>query len=117
MFTRMIQHGSDNLMSPYLKFLKKYYINDVHKFNYIIMSKKEVNVNEVREQIAEYLTRAERGEETIIKRYTTKIAKIVPYEEKSREKLPDLSEFRESLGVSSGQPAGELLREMRNNDW
>ena len=80
------------------------------------MSKKEANVNEVREQIAEYLTRAERGEETIIKRYSKKVAKIVPYEEKSRKKLPDLSDFRHSLGVSSEQPAGELLREMREND-
>lgn len=80
------------------------------------MSKKEVNVNEVREQLAEYLTRAERGEETIIKRYSTKIAKIIPYEEKPRKKLPDLSEFRQSLGVTSEQPAGELLREMRNSD-
>lgn len=80
------------------------------------MSKKEVNVNEVRQQIAEYLTRAERGEETIIKRYSSKIAKIVPYEEKSRERLPDLSEFRKSLGVQSAQPAGDLLREMRNSD-
>ena len=80
------------------------------------MSKKEANVNEIREQIAEYLTRAERGEETIIKRYSKKVAKIVPYEEKSRKKLPDLSDFRQSLGVSSEQPAGELLREMREND-
>lgn len=80
------------------------------------MSKKEVNVNEVRQQIAEYLTRAERGEETIIKRYSTKIAKIVPYEEKPAKKLPDLSNFRQSLGVTSEQTAGDLLREMRDND-
>jgi len=80
------------------------------------MSKKEVNVNEVRQRIAEYLTRAERGEETVIKRYSSKIAKIVPYEEKTRKKLPDLSDFRQSLGVSSDQPAGELLRDMRNDD-
>ena len=80
------------------------------------MSKKEVNVNEVRQQIAEYLTRAERGEETVIKRYSSKIAKIVLYEEKTRKKLPDLSDFRQSLGVSSDQPAGELLRDMRNDD-
>lgn len=80
------------------------------------MSKKEANVNEIREQIAEYLARAERGEETIIKRYSKKVAKIVPYEEKSRKKLPDLSDFRQSLGVSSERPAGELLREMREND-
>lgn len=80
------------------------------------MSNKEVNVNEVREQIAEYLTRAERGEETIIKRYSKKIAKIVPYQESPRQKLPDLSDFRQSHGITSERPAGELLREMRNND-
>lgn len=62
------------------------------------MSKNEVNVNEVREQIAKYLTKAERGEEIIIKRYSSKIAKIVPYEEKPRTQLPDLSDFRKSLG-------------------
>ena len=80
------------------------------------MSKKEVNVNEVREKIAEYLTRAERGEETIIRRYSTKIAKIVPYEEAPRERLPDLSDFRKSLGVTTEKPSGVLLREMRNSD-
>lgn len=80
------------------------------------MKKKEINVNEVREQIAEYLTRAERGEEIIIKRYSSRIAKIVPYEEKHRAQLPDLSDFRKSLGVTSEQSSGDLLREMRNSD-
>ena len=80
------------------------------------MNKKEVNVNEVRQQIAEYLTRAERGEETVIKRYSSKIAKIVPYEEQPKKKLPDLSDFRKSLGVTSERPAGKLIREMRDND-
>ncbi|MFO7847267.1 MAG: type II toxin-antitoxin system Phd/YefM family antitoxin [Balneolaceae bacterium] len=80
------------------------------------MNKKEINVNEVREQIAEYLTRAERGEEFIIKRYSRKIAKIVPYDDKHRVKLPDLTDFRKSLGVTSEQSSGDLLREMRNSD-
>ena len=80
------------------------------------MEKKNVNVNEVRERIAEYLTRAEHGEETIIKRYSKKIAKIVPYEKTSRTQLPDLSEFRRSLGVTSDQPAGDFLRDMRENE-
>ena len=80
------------------------------------MSKKEANVNEVRQHIAEYLSRAERGEETVIKRYSEKIAKITPYDENPRKKLPDLSDFRKSLGVTSKRPAGELLRVMRDND-
>ncbi|CAN5178157.1 hypothetical protein BH23BAC3_BH23BAC3_27420 [soil metagenome] len=80
------------------------------------MNKKEVNVNEVREQMAEYLTRAERGEEIIIKRYARKVAKIVPYEEDNQKKLPDLSKFRKSLDVQPDQPAADFLREMRDND-
>lgn len=80
------------------------------------MSKKEANVNEVRQHIAEYLSRAERGEETVIKRYSEKIAKITPYDEKPKKKLPDLSGFRKSLGITSEQSAGELLREMRDSD-
>lgn len=83
---------------------------------HIIMDKKEANVNEVRDQISEYLSRAERGEETIIKRYSKKVAKIVPYKEKSIAHLPDLSDFRQSLGIKSASPAGDFIREMRNND-
>lgn len=81
-----------------------------------IMNKKEINVNEVREQMAEYLTRAERGEEIIIKRYSRKVARIVPYEEENQKKLPNLSEFRELLGVQSDQPAADVLRVMRDSD-
>jgi len=80
------------------------------------MDKKETNVNEVREQMAEYLSRAERGEEIIIKRYSRKVAKLVPYEENIQKKLPDLSEFRKSLGVHADQPAADFLREMRDSD-
>lgn len=58
------------------------------------MSKKEANFNEIRKQPAEYLTRTKRGEETIIKQYSSRIAKIVPFEEQPRKKLPDLSEFK-----------------------
>ena len=80
------------------------------------MKKKEANVNEVRDNLAEYLSDAEKGNETVIKRYSKKIARIVPYETSEKKKLPDLSEFRNSLGVSLDKPAGEIIRQMRDEE-
>lgn len=80
------------------------------------MDDKEVNVNEVREHLAEYLSKAERGEEIIIKRYSKKVARIVAYEEKQKGQLPDLTEFRKEVGVLPGKSLADTVREMRDNE-
>lgn len=80
------------------------------------MDKKEANVNQVRDNLAEYLSDAEKGRETVIKRYSKKIALIVPYQSDKKKTLPDLTGFRKSLKTSLKKPAGEIIRNMREEE-
>lgn len=75
---------------------------------------KKVPVNEVREQLAKYLTEAERGEEVVITRHNKPIAKLVNYEEPKKPKFPDMEEFRNNLNVK-GSVLSTLL-EMRKEE-
>ncbi|MAO64190.1 MAG: hypothetical protein CL666_04255 [Balneola sp.] len=78
---------------------------------------KKVPVNKVREQLAKYLTEAERGEEVIITKHNKPIAKLVNYEEpktNQKKKFPDMDEFRKSLKVKGS--VLETLLEMRNEE-
>ena len=76
---------------------------------------KKVPVNKVREQLAKYLTEAERGEEVIITRHNKPIDKLVNYEEpEKKKKFPDMSEFRKSLKVKGS--VLETLLETRNEE-
>jgi prevent-host-death family protein len=76
---------------------------------------KKVPVNEVREQLAKYLTEAERGEEeVIITRHNKPVAKLVNYEEPKKEKFPNMEEFRDSLKVE-GSVLNTLI-EMRDEE-
>ncbi|MBO6586698.1 MAG: type II toxin-antitoxin system Phd/YefM family antitoxin [Gracilimonas sp.] len=75
---------------------------------------KKVPVNEVREQLAKYLTEAERGEEVIITRHNKPVAKLVNYEEPKKEKFSNMEEFRNSLKVE-GSVLNTLI-EMRNEE-
>lgn len=76
---------------------------------------KKVPVNKVREQLAKYLTEAERGEEVIITKHNKPIAKLVNYEEpKKKKKFPDMTEFRKSLNVKGS--VLETLLETRNEE-
>lgn len=75
---------------------------------------KKIQVNEVREHLAKYLTEAEHGEEIVITRHAKPIARLTAYEEQKSD-FPDLTEFRESLDVK-GKPMSEIVIEMRRND-
>lgn len=76
---------------------------------------KKVPVNKVREQLAKYLTEAERGEEVIITRHNKPIAKLVNYQEpETKKKFPDMDEFRKKIKVK-GKPLSETVIEMRRN--
>lgn len=70
---------------------------------------KKVPVNQVREQLAKYLTEAERGEEVVITRHNKPIAKLVNYEEPQKPKFPDMKKFRDSLNVQ-GSVLDTLLK-------
>ncbi|MDR9415097.1 MAG: type II toxin-antitoxin system prevent-host-death family antitoxin [Gracilimonas sp.] len=75
---------------------------------------KKVPVNKVREQLAKYLTEAERGEEVIITKHNKPIAKLVNYEEPKRPKFPDMEKFRKSLDVKGS--VLDTLLETRNEE-
>ena len=75
---------------------------------------KKVQVNEVREKLAKYLSQAEQGEEIIITKHSKPIAKLMPVESK-RSEFPDLSEFREKIAVR-GKSMSEEVSEMRREE-
>ncbi|MGM0586806.1 MAG: type II toxin-antitoxin system Phd/YefM family antitoxin [Bacteroidota bacterium] len=68
---------------------------------------KKVQVNEIREHLATYLTEAERGEEFVVTRHNKPVAKLVPYESQ-KATLPDLEEFRKGISVE-GAPMSEQV--------
>lgn len=75
---------------------------------------KKVQVNEVREKLAKYLSEAEQGEEIIITKHSKPIARLMPVESKKSE-FPDLSEFREKMTVK-GKPMSETVTKMRKEE-
>lgn len=75
---------------------------------------KKVQVNEVREKLAKYLSEAERGEEIIITKHSKPIARLMPIESKKSE-FSDLSEFREKITVK-GKSMSEEISEMRRKE-
>ncbi|MEQ8577089.1 MAG: type II toxin-antitoxin system prevent-host-death family antitoxin [Balneola sp.] len=76
---------------------------------------KKVPVNQVREELAKYLTAAENGEEIIITKHNKPIAKLVNYNEPKKTKLPDMTEFRKQFKVK-GKPMSEFVIDMRKED-
>ncbi|MEX0721735.1 MAG: type II toxin-antitoxin system prevent-host-death family antitoxin [Balneolaceae bacterium] len=76
---------------------------------------KKVPINEVREHLAKYLTKAEHGEEIIITKHNKPIAKLVNYTEAKKPKFPDMTEFRKQFKVK-GKPLSETVIEMRRED-
>ena len=75
---------------------------------------KKVQVNEVREKLAKYLTEAEQGEEIIITKHSKPIARLMPVENKQSE-FPDLTGFREKIKVK-GKPMSEEVSDMRREE-
>jgi prevent-host-death family protein len=75
---------------------------------------KKVQVNEVREHLAKYLSDAEKGEEIIITKHSRPIARLVPLESSASE-FPDLSNHRESITLKN-QPLSETVIELRNSE-
>lgn len=75
---------------------------------------KKVQVNEVREKLAKYLSEAEQGEEIIITKHSKPIARLMPVESKQSE-FPDLTKFREKVKIK-GKPMSEEVSDMRRKE-
>jgi prevent-host-death family protein len=71
----------------------------------------EASVKDVRNNLREYLDRAEAGEEIVVLRRGKEVARIVP-PRREPGKFPDLTEFRKSIEIK-GEPASETLIRMR----
>ncbi|MCB0073706.1 MAG: type II toxin-antitoxin system prevent-host-death family antitoxin [Caldilineaceae bacterium] len=69
----------------------------------------EVNVKELREQLAQYIAQAEAGEEIVITRRGKVVARLMPPETTPPE-FPDLTEFRASITLQGEGPLATLLK-------
>lgn len=69
----------------------------------------EVNVKELREHLAQFIRQVETGEEIVITRHGTVVARLLP-PEKMPTQMPDLTEFRNSIELKGEGPLGTLLK-------
>ena len=69
----------------------------------------EVNVKELREQLAQYIAQAEAGEEIVITRRGKVVARLMPPETTPPE-FPDLTEFRASITLQGEGPLATLSK-------
>ena len=67
----------------------------------------EVNIKELREQLAEYIARVEAGEEIIITRRGKVVAHLAP-PKREPPPFPDLTEFRAGIALS-GEGVSETV--------
>lgn len=73
----------------------------------------QVGIKEMRENLREYLDRAEAGEEIVVLRRGKEVARIVPpRRELAPGRFPDLTEFRKSIKLR-GEPVSETIIRMR----
>ncbi|MGF1670639.1 MAG: type II toxin-antitoxin system Phd/YefM family antitoxin [Balneolaceae bacterium] len=75
---------------------------------------KKVQVNDVSEHLAIYLSEAERGEEIIITKHSHPIARLIPVKKRIPE-IPDLSDHRKSIKVK-GKPLSQTVIETRKKE-
>ncbi|NJN81420.1 MAG: type II toxin-antitoxin system prevent-host-death family antitoxin [Caldilineaceae bacterium] len=68
----------------------------------------EINVKELREQLAQFITQAEMGEEIVITRRGKVVARLVPPPQTPAQ-FPDLTEFRASIKLRGEGPLETLL--------
>lgn len=72
----------------------------------------EVNVKELREQLAHYIAQVEAGEEIVITRRGKVVARLAPPERTAPE-FPDLSEFRASIKLKGEGLSETVVKERR----
>lgn len=59
----------------------------------------QLNIKELREQLAEYIARVESGEEIIVTRCGKGVAHLAP-PDRMRSHFPDLTDFRTAIALS-----------------
>lgn len=74
-----------------------------------------INVNEARRRFAEIIGRVERGEQVVINRRGKPVAKMSAADQGNRPRLPDLAEFRASMGKPPRKPKA-TIEKLRNQE-
>ncbi len=72
----------------------------------------EVNVKELREQLAQFIAQVEAGEEITITRRGKVVARLVPPQPTPTE-FPDLSSFRAKIELRGESMSETVIRERR----
>lgn len=72
----------------------------------------EVNIKELRKQLAEYIARVEAGEEIIVTRRGKAVARLTP-PVRPRPQFPDLTEFRASIALRGEDMSETVITERR----
>lgn len=72
----------------------------------------EVNIKELRDQLAEYITRVEAGEEIVVTRRGKVVAHLAP-PDRARAQFPDLTEFRAAIALKEEGVSETVIAERR----
>lgn len=70
----------------------------------------EINIKELRDHLAHFITQVEAGEEIKITRRGKVVAILTPPPVQSPRQLPDLTEFRASIKLKGDGPLEALLQ-------
>lgn len=69
-----------------------------------------VSVNEARKQLADLINAVTQGQQVAISRRGKPVAKLSAIAAGKRPQLPDLAQFRKSLGKATSKPAATIRR-------
>jgi prevent-host-death family protein len=72
-----------------------------------------ISVKQARQKFARLVDRAQRGASVMITRRGKRVAKLTPVAEPPSEGMPDLTQFRASLGKPKRR--GATIKELRND--
>lgn len=72
----------------------------------------EVNIKELRDQLAQYISRVEAGEEIVITRRGRVVAHLAP-PDRTPPQFPDLTEFRASIQLRGEDVSATVVAERR----
>lgn len=73
----------------------------------------EINIKELRDHLAHFITQVEAGEEIKITRRGKVVATLTPPPVQSPHQLPDLTEFRASIKLKGEAMSETIIRERR----
>lgn len=77
----------------------------------------EVNIKELREHLAHFITQVEAGEKIVITRRGKAVAQLAPPPVPKPKQLPDLTDFRASIQLKGEGVSETVIRERRETRY